>query len=326
MSEELIQRQTHSSELQKHMKIPKILTVAFSVLALASTSLAQTFFDAGITLQGKSIDLGFAGRVHKWAAFGLNGNVSGSTSFNTSPNNIDFYGNVGVWGTNSKLILTNSRIQGNLSIRQGNNTEILTGSGGWSGTKSQNAATNTILSTAAANAATLSSNIASLTKTTNFSLSGFTNNTPSALSKIIASGSGDNTSSINLLIDGTVNNSLNAPIVLKLTDFVLNDAGGTQLTLKGTALTKFIFDVSGAFTLANSSDIILSGGLQAGNVIFNARNNSGAGLGGGSTLQGILLAANGTASLSGSEVTGQVIGKSVALSGGSKIKAPVVSP
>ncbi len=306
------------------MKIPKILTVAF--LALASTSMAQTFFDAGITLQGKTIDLGFAGRVHKWAAFGLNGNVSGSTSFNTSPNNIDFYGNVGVWGNNMKLILSNSRVQGDSYIRT-TSSELFTGSGGRSGVKYQNAATNTLLQTAYNDAHTLSSNIALLTKTTNFSLSGFTNNTPSALSKIVASGSGDNTSSINLSINGMVNNPLNNPIVLKLSSFVLNEAGGTQLTLVGTATTKFIFDVNGAFTLANSADIILSGGLIAGNVIFNARASSGAGLGGGSTLEGILLAANGAASLSSSEVYGSVIGKSVALSGGSKIKKPKdVSP
>ena len=79
------------------------------------------------------------------------------------------------------------------------------------------------------------------------------------------------------------------------------------------------------FSLANSADIILSGGLLANNVIFNTRATSGAGLSGGSTLQGILVAKNGTASLAGgSLVTGQVIGKAVSLTGGSKIQ--ITSP
>lgn len=311
------------------MNIPKLLSVSLSVLALASTAMAQSFFTSGITLQGKSIDLGNAGRVYRWAALSTNGNVSATTTFNTSPNNIDFEGNVGVWGSSANLIMTNSRILGSRYIRVGA-TPILTGSsiagGGVSGSSFQDAATNTILSTAAANVATLSANIQSLTKTTNFTLSGFTNNTPSALSKIIASGSGDNTANINLTINGTgAANPLNQPIVLKLSDFVLNEAGGTQLTLVGTATTKFIIDVSGQFSLANSSDIILSGGLLASNVIFNARATSGAGLGGGSTLKGILVANKGVASLSGASiVTGQVIGKSIALSGASKIRT--VSP
>ncbi|MBC8095077.1 MAG: hypothetical protein H7Y43_04625 [Akkermansiaceae bacterium] len=308
------------------MKIPKFFPVGLAVLALASTATAQTFFDAGITLQSKTIDLGNAGRIYKWAALSRDGNVSATTSSNTSPANIDFDGNVGIWGSSANLYLSNSRIQGNVFIRTGGTTNF-SGSGGLSGTISQNAATNTILSTAATHIDTLSNNINSLTKTTNFSLSGFMNNTPSALTKIIAAGSGDNTSSINLTINGTVNNPLNNPIVLKLSDFILNEGGGTQLTLVGTAMTKFIINVTGQFSLSGSADVLLSGGLLAGNVIFNSTGSGGAGLGGASTLKGILIAKNGTASLSGaSTITGQVIGKTIALSGGSKIKKPVVSP
>ncbi|MGB8169919.1 MAG: hypothetical protein WCF18_20620 [Chthoniobacteraceae bacterium] len=304
------------------MKIPKTLAVGLSALAVASTSMAATFFDSSITLQGKTIDLGNAGRVYKWSALSTNGNVSSVTSI---ANEVNFDGNVGVWGSSSNLILTQSRIKGDLYIRQGA-TPVLTSGSGYSGTKFQNAGTDAILSTAAANATTLSSNIQALTATTNFSLSGFTNNTPSALTKIIANnnGTGDNTALSNLVINGTVNNPLNNPIVLKLTDFNLSDLNGgtgTQLTLVGTAATKFIIDVSGQFGLGNSADIILSGGLLASNVIFNARSTTGASLTGASTLSGIVVANNGAFTASGASiVSGMVVGKSIALSSSSKIK------
>ena len=294
-------------------------------LAMAGSAMATFYDESDFILQGKKIDLGHAGRVYKWAALSVLGNVSASTTTNTSPGNISITGNVGVWGSGSQLVLTNSRAGGDLYIRVGG-TESLTGSGGWNGAKYQNADTDSmILKAAAANVKTLSDNIYALTKTTNFSLTGISA-TPSTLTKIVSSGTSDNTTSINLTIDGTgTSNPLNEPIVLKLTDFVLNEVGGTQLTLVGTAMTKFIINVTGAFSLANSADIILSGGLLASNVIFNTRGTSGAGLSGGSTLQGLLVAKNGTASLAGgSKVTGMVIGKAVSLTGGSKIQ--ITSP
>jgi hypothetical protein len=326
------------------MKLLRQLSVGLAAIIVASSAMAQSFYINGITLQGKIIDLsgntstqgllegtnsfGF----RKFAAFSLDGNVGASNTINstTNPANIDFDGSVGVYATatsSRRLILTNSRVKGDVWIRSGGPSPAIlaTGSGGivsGSGVLNNNASFDTTISNAVTALNTLSNNIQALTKTTNFTLSGFNAGvTPSNLSKIIASGTGDNTSSINISIAATDNN----PVVLKLSDFVLNELGGTQLTLVGTAMSKFIIDVSGQFSLSNGSDIKLSGGLTAGNVIFNARGTGGAGLSGGSTMPGILLAKNGTVSLTGaSELTGTAIGKSVALSGNSKIKT--VSP
>ncbi len=305
------------------MKLPKLFLLGLAGLALASPAMAQkTFFDEGITLQGKTIDLGYAGRVYKWAAIARNGSISASTSSNTSPANIDFEGNVSI-GDGGSLVLSNSRVLGDVFIWKGNGSGTnVSGSGGWSGAKHQTTSTNSIISTVQSHMNLLATNIVDLTKTTNFALSGFTNNTPSSFSTIRASGSGDNTASMNLTIDGLANNPFNTPVVLKLTDFVLNEVGGTQLTLIGSATTKFIVNVTGQFSLSNSADVILSGGLQAGNVIFNV-GDMGVGMSGASTLEGILLAKNKTIAMSGgSTVFGQVMGKSIALSGGSKVKKP----
>lgn len=75
-----------------------------------------------------------------------------------------------------------------------------------------------------------------------------------------------------------------------------------------------------------------SGALLASNVIFNYRGAAAATIGasGGAQFNGILLAANNTVQLTGaSVVNGEVIGKSVLLSGASKVgpmKPPIVSP
>jgi hypothetical protein len=290
------------------MNLLKTFSTGLATLALASTAMAQTFWDSGVTIQSKSIDLNYGGRVYKWAALSTNGNISASTTSNASPANIDFEGNVGVWGNSANLILTNSRIQGDLYIRK-NGTTTLSGTGGWSGTKFQGNAYDTVLSTAASHIATLSSNINSLSQTSNF-----TSNFSLSGGSIIG-----NNSTLSI----TATNS--SPVVLKLTDFKLS---GGSLTLSGSSSSKFVINVTKDFLLSNSADVILTGGLKEGNVIFNVTTGQSTGtlgLSGGSTLGGILVASNRAVALSGaSTVFGQVVGKSIALSGGSKIKKPVV--
>lgn len=290
------------------MKILKLFSVGAAALAMASTAMAQTFFDEGVTLQGKLIDLGYAGRVYDWAALTTNGKLVASTGSTTSPAKIDIFGNVGVWATsnsNAKLVLSNSSIQGNVFLRKGG-TKTLSGASQILGSFFQDAGSSTtynnILSTAASHASTLSSNISSLTGTTNFtssfSLSG---------GSVIASDS-------NLTLTATGNN----PVVLKLTDFVLNDS---SLTLVGSASTKFIIDIADDFVLSNGSLVTFGGALDPENVIF--RIGDAAVMSGASEFNGILLANNSSVAFSGgSSVFGEVIGKSITMSGGSKIKPP----
>jgi hypothetical protein len=196
------------------MKMLKLLSAGAAALAMATTGMAQTFFDEAITLQGKLIDLGYAGRVYRWAALTTDGKLVASTSATSSPAKIDIFGNVGVWAntnSNAKLVLSNSSIQGNVFLRKGG-TKSLSGASQILGSFFQDTGSSTIytniLSTAASNASALSSNISSLAGTTNFtssfSLSG---------GSVIASNSC-------LTITATDNN----PVVLKLTDFVLSNS------------------------------------------------------------------------------------------------------
>lgn len=290
------------------MELLKLISAGAATLALASTAMAQTFFDEGITLQGKLIDLGYAGRVYKWAALTTNGKLTASSTSTGNPGKIDFFGNVGVWATtnsNAKLVLSNSSIQGDVFLRKGG-TKTLSGASQIIGNFFQNTGSannyDNILSTAAANAATLSNNISLLSGTTNFtssfSLSG---------GSVIANNS-------NLTITAT-NNS---PVVLKLTDFVLNNS---SVTLVGSSNSKFIINICDDFALSNGSLITFGGTLNPKNVIFNIGDS--AAMSGASEFNGILLANNTTVAFSGgSSVYGEVIGKAITLSGSSKIKPP----
>lgn len=286
------------------MKLLQLFTVGAVALASASSAIAQTFFDDSIVVQGKLIDLGYAGRVYKWAALTTDGKFTASTTATGNPAKFDVFGNVGVWGTsnaNAKITLTNSSIQGNLFLRKGG-TKTQSGASQITGSVFQSNSYDTILSTAASNAFTLSSNIASLAATTNFT------------SSFSLSGGSVNASGSNLTITATNNN----PVILKLTDFVLNDS---TLTLVGNANTRFIIDVADDFSLSNGSVITFDGTLNPKNVIF--RIGDATTMSGASEFNGILLAASSSVTLSGgSSVFGEVIGKQITMSGSSKIKPP----
>jgi Ice-binding-like len=287
------------------MKLLKLLSAGAAALVVASSAMAQTFFEEGITLQGKLIDLGYAGRVYKWSALTTNGRLSASTSATSSPAKIDIEGNVGIWG-GSDITLTNSSILGDVYLRKGG-SKMLSGAaqilGNFFQDKGSSFFYDNILSHAAADAATLRSNIASLTGTSNF-----TSNFSLSGGSVI----GSNTC---LTITATDDN----PVVLKLTDFSLTNA---HLTLIGSANTRFLIDVSDDFSLSIGSLVTFDGQLNPKNVIFNVADT--ATLSGASEFNGILLASNSTAlSLTGgSSVFGEVIAKSIAMSGGSKIKKP----
>jgi hypothetical protein len=114
--------------------------------------------------------------------------------------------------------------------------------------------------------------------------------------------------------------------VLNLTNFVLKNG---ILTLEGTTGTMVTINVQNRFSLFNSSQIILSGGLQASDVVFNV-------LGRGydvrirrrSTLTGTLQAPHRDVEMQNhSIVYGYVTAKRIFLRGGSQIiPPPIVSP
>jgi hypothetical protein len=286
------------------MKLLQLFTTGVVALTLTGSAVAQTFFEEGITLQGKLIDLGYAGRVYNWAALTANGKFSASTNAITSPAKIDIEGNVGVWG-GSDVTLNNSSILADLYLRKGG-SKMLSGAaeilGNFYQDKGKSTTYDNILSHAATDAFTLANNISALTATTNF-----TSNFSLSSGDIL----GFNTS---LTITATNSN----PVVLKLTDFVLSNA---SLTLIGSATSKFVIDISDDFAMSNGSLVTFDGQLNPKNVIFNIRDT--ATMSGASEFNGILLAANKTVSLSGgSSVFGEVIGKAITMSAGSKIKKP----
>jgi hypothetical protein len=290
------------------MKLLQLLTAAAVAMASAGSAMAQTFFDDSITLQGTLIDLGYAGRVYNWSVLTTNGKLTASTAATTYPAKIDIKGNVGVWATSNtkaRLVLSNSSIEGDIFLRKGG-TKFLFGASQIIGSSFQDTGAsttyNSILSTAASNAATLSSNISLLSGTTNFT-SNF-------------SLSGGNVIGFHSSLTITATN--NDPVVLKLTDFVLNKS---SLTLIGSASSRFIIDISDDFALRNGSFVTFNGQLDPKNVIFNIGDT--ATMSCTSQFNGILLASNSAVSFSGgSTVFGEVIGKSITISGGSKIKKP----
>lgn len=116
-------------------------------------------------------------------------------------------------------------------------------------------------------------------------------------------------------------------VVLKLQDFMLSNHA--TLTLEGTATTTFVINVKNGFSLSNNAQIVLSGGLQWDDVLFNVRGKNGdVSLTGNAFFQGILMANRRTVSLNGhATVTGEIIANQVTLAGNSSvIHPPITSP
>src|SRR5205823_3910519 len=77
-------------------------------------------------------------------------------------------------------------------------------------------------------------------------------------------------------------------VVLTLKNFTLKN--NATLTLEGTTATTFVINVTKKFSLADASQIILSGGLRWDDVVFNVRGQGKITLSGGAQFSGILLA------------------------------------
>lgn len=121
----------------------------------------------------------------------------------------------------------------------------------------------------------------------------------------------------------TITGGANQKVVLNLTDFVMS--AGT-FTLQGTATTSFIINVANNFSL-NNSQITLSGGVPAQNVLFNIRGTGGqVSLNQGTQLPGTLLALNRKVDLSGGHVTGKVIADQVVITSGGSVVSPSTNP
>ncbi len=132
-------------------------------------------------------------------------------------------------------------------------------------------------------------------------------------------------------LNGTTNLTLSgAPgetVVLNLRMFRLRDS--STLTLQGSANTTYVFNVNRGFSLQDASRIVLSGGLDWNDVLFNIRGRGNTvTLSGTASFQGILLANRRTVDLRNAAIIrGEVIADALAMQGTSQIvHPPVVSP
>ena len=128
---------------------------------------------------------------------------------------------------------------------------------------------------------------------------------------------------------GSITGQAGQTYVLNLTDLVLQGTGAV-LSLSGSNTTNYVINVSRSMSLAAGAKILLSGGLTEANVLYNVKSNStqyDVTLSGGSEAHGTILATTrAVKETGGSVVYGEVIAKTVSLSGASKVINPYASP
>ena len=273
-----------------------------------------TVFGDGIFNQFNNLDLGFAGRTHRWSIFTYGAGTSSSPftalDVSGSKNNVsDVDDDVALAGSYSRLNVSNYGDVSGDRYEQTTSSETKSGNGFIGGSRISNVSpTNSLLNGGVAALQTVSNNAFLL---------GVTSGSPT---NINLSGSSMTFSN---------NNPFGGKYVMKLTNFVLNN--NSTLTLNGVAGSAFIINVSNNFSLANQSKIVLTGGLTPSDVLFNVRGSSGTlSIAGGSLFQGTLLAYNSTSStqrtltVSGANTLakGELIANKVVVKNGATVKKP----
>jgi hypothetical protein len=259
------------------------------------------------------LDLGFAGRTHRWSIFTYGAGTSSSpfTALDVSGSSnklvSDVDSDVALAGTNSRLNVSNfGDVEGD-RFEQTTSTETTSGNGFIGGSRISNASTNNLLN----------GGVTSLKNVSN-----------SAFGLAVTSGSPTNIS----LSGGSMtisNNPFGGKYVMKLTNFVLG--AHSTFTLNGVAGSAFIINVSQNFSLKDASRIVLTGGLTPSDVLFNVRGGSGnLSIASGSLFQGTLLAYNSSSStqrtltVMGKDTmtNGELIANKVVVNNGAKVKKP----
>jgi hypothetical protein len=323
--------------VSKMSSLSRALLVA--TLALAGTASVKAapgnFFDGSVS----GVDLGNAsggttGGHRHWAIFTLGGNVTitdptpylpGSVPpgqaldpYYSTAGSADVYGNVGISGS-GRLSMTNSYINGFVD-QNSSPTNVFAGNGG-----------NPYF-------------LGSITHDSAYLLQGYNDAiTASAVAKALATnvGGGGGTAATTAVITSAksevdlgiaLGGQANTTYVLNLTDLILQGTSAV-LTLNGTATTNYVINVNRYMSLAGGAKINLAGGITPQNVLYNVNQNTINGvqydvtLSGGSEARGIILATTRAVKLTGdSKVFGEVIAKSVSLSGSSNVINPLVSP
>ena len=325
--------------VSKMSSLSRALLVATLALAGTASVKADNFFDdtiSGINLGNASG--GTTGGHRHWAIFTLGGNVTitdptpylpGSVPpgqaldpYYSTAGSADVYGNVGISGS-GRLSMTNSYINGFVD-QNSSPTNVFAGNGG-----------NPYF-------------LGSITHDSAYLLQGYNDaiaasaaakylGTPAGLSANPTVVLGSATTAVITSATSQADLGITGPLagttyVLNLTDLILQGTSAV-LTLNGTATTNYVINVNRYMSLAGGAKINLAGGITPQNVLYNVNQNTinvvqyDVTLSGGSEARGIILATTRAVKLTGdSKVFGEVIAKSVSLSGSSNVINPLVSP
>jgi hypothetical protein len=306
--------------ISKLTRLSRALLLATAILS-AGVLKAQNFFTGtvnGVTLGNAATSAsatGPANGYNHWAIFALSGGVT-LTDPSVNGNFYDSVGDVGVGGAGN-LTMSNSQINGNVYYDSGT---LLQNNGNITGTAlngygSYLTSGPTSGVTSATNASTAAAGLAGNTTGLTFggALSSFTGATPPT--------------TIGLSSAASISGAASTTYVLNLTNLIMSGVNAV-LTLNGSSTTNYVVNVSSYMTLSSQASIVLgTGGITAGNILFNVKNastNYDVTLSGGATVNGIILGPQRNVKLTtGAVVYGEVIGRSVSLSGASQV---IVSP
>lgn len=302
--------------LSKMSRISRVVLVATLALVGVTSVKGDNFFDntIGGTVNLGNASGGTAANGHaNWAIFSLSGNVTITDPTPYSPGSVPSYdviGNVGIAGS-GKLSMTNSYIDG--FVTESTFGTSLAGNGAnpyYNGL----GINSSYLSTGVTDAVNASAAAAALTVT------------PGTVSTAIITSA---KTQLDLGITDSLASMANKTYVLNLNDLILQGASAA-LTLTGQSTTNYVINVSRYMTLAGGAKITLAGGLTEANVLYNVVSNPtqyDVTLSGGSEVRGIILATTRAVKETGdSKIYGEVIAKSVSLSGASNVINPYASP
>jgi hypothetical protein len=289
------------NQLHKLARTSRVALVAVLALLGAGALQAANFFDNTIA----GINLGDASGGHTsghlgWAIFALQ---SATVNYDVAMQggNTEARGNVAVAGSGSVDLLGGAVINGSLYLSGG--SDKVTGQSAITGGVVTNQAA--YLNQGAIDAINASNAAAALVAT------------PGSPTSIVL-----NNASM------TISAAANTTYIMNLTQLAV--IGGTAvLTLNGASTTNFIINVSANFQLQGGSNILLSGGLKSSNVLYNIKASAGDPhiAAGQNNIYGILLTPNGNVNLDGGSIVyGEVITKTIVLTGGSKVINGDISP
>lgn len=263
------------------------------LVAVALLSTFAAFNAKGDIFTSCGVDLGAAGRTTHWAVLTLGGSFIADISPNSDyEGQSRVFGNVGVAGQSNMKMGGGAGVIGDIYLHSMSTLTVNDGAF-YTGSVFQNVATDNLLDQAVSDAQ---------------SASDFANNLPTSPGYPSTINTGQ---SMTLVASGTCT-------VLRLTDFVLT---GGVFTLQGTAGQAFIINVSNNFSLKGGASVVLSGGLQPADVLFNIRGRGNVvNFDQASSLTGIILATQRMVKLKNySIITGEVIANSLNIGSHSQI-------